>query len=141
MKLYFAGSENSNDYNPILTRCGVKSRLISYFYIDKKNFMEKDMFENIFVDSGAFSAYTREAVIDIDDYIAFIKHYRKDITVYANLDAIGDAKASLYNYEYMCNAGLHPLPVFHQGEDFSYLRKYLEETEYIALGGMVGSNA
>ena len=32
---------------------------------------------------------------------------------------------------------MHPLPVFHVGEDWKYLERYIEDYPYVALGGMV----
>jgi hypothetical protein len=95
---------------------------------------------DIFIDSGAFSAWTKGAEINIDEYIAFIKKYRNYISLYANLDVIGDAEASLKNQEYMEAKGLKPIPCFHQGEDLKYLKHYLKKYDYMALGGMVGSS-
>jgi len=69
---------------------------------------EKERKLDIFLDSGAFSAYTQKAVIKLDDYIAFIKKYAKYITVYANLDVIGDAEATLKNQKLMERQGSSP---------------------------------
>ena len=43
----------------------------------------------LFLDSGAFSAFTQKVTIDIQEYIAFIKEHEDIIDVYANLDVIG----------------------------------------------------
>lgn len=92
---------------------------------------------NIFLDSGAFSAWAKGEEINLKDYIAFIKKYEKYIEVYANLDVIGDPKATLKNQKKMEKAGLSPLPCFHYGEDISYLKDYIKNYEYVSLGGMV----
>ena len=92
---------------------------------------------DLFIDSGAFSAYTQGVNIDIQDYIAFIKKYKKYITVYANLDVIGDPVGTLKNQKIMEKAGLKPLPCFHYGEPIKFLLKYMETHDYIAFGGMV----
>ncbi len=91
---------------------------------------------SVFLDSGAFSAFTKNVTIDIQEYIKFIKEHRESITVYSNLDVIGDAEASLRNQEIMEDAGLSPIPCFHRGEDWKYLEHYVEEYNYIALGGV-----
>ncbi len=96
---------------------------------------------NLFLDSGAFSAWTKGIKIDIDEYIAFIKKYESYIEVYANLDDIKDPEITYQNQKYMESKGLKPLPCFHYGEDINYLIRYLDEGySYIALGGMVGKN-
>jgi hypothetical protein len=106
-----------------------------------------------FLDSGAFSAWSRGMKIDIDEYIAFIKANIERIEVYACLDAIPGApgrsatttereqaaETTWANYLYMKQEGLDPLPVFHYGEDFKYLERMLEYgCDYIGIGGLVG---
>jgi len=100
----------------------------------------KQRMVDLFLDSGAFSAWTQDTKIDIDDYIAFIKKHEDIIDVYANLDVIGDAKATWRNQRIMEKAGLNPLPVYHlSDEKTSKGRKYLDrclEYPYFCLGGM-----
>lgn len=93
---------------------------------------------DIFLDSGAFSAFTQGVDIDIQEYIEFIKDHQKHLTVYANLDVIGSAKGTWKNQVIMEKAGLSPLPCFHYGDDIKWLKRYLSKGyDYIALGGMV----
>ncbi|MFA5652425.1 MAG: hypothetical protein WC933_03605 [Candidatus Paceibacterota bacterium] len=99
--------------------------------------MAEDKKINLFLDSGAFSAKTQGVTIDIQEYISFIKEHESVIEIYANLDVIGDPVATWKNQRIMENAGLHPIPCYHHGEDIKWLEKYLEKYEYIALGGMV----
>jgi hypothetical protein len=91
----------------------------------------------VFLDSGAFSAFSQGAEIKIDDYITFIKEHKPYLEVYANLDVIGDPEGTLKNQKIMEKAGLDPLPCFHYGEDPKYLQYYIEHYDYVALGGMV----
>jgi len=99
---------------------------------------------DLFLDSGAYSAKTLKIVINIQDYIKFIKRHEKIIEVYANLDVIGDPKATLENQKIMEGAGLHPLPVFHHPRSpshWKYLDYYVGRYKYIALGGITGERA
>ncbi len=92
----------------------------------------------IFLDSGAFSAFSQGVNIDIQEYIKFIKKYEQHLEVYAVLDVIGDPVGTYRNQMIMEKAGLNPLPCFHYGEDPTWLKRYLARGyEYIALGGMV----
>ncbi len=43
---------------------------------------------DVFLDSGAFTAWTKRVEIDIQKYIEFIKQNQDVLTVYANLDVI-----------------------------------------------------
>jgi len=116
-----------------------ESRLWSYYYIlTEKKKMEKINKVELFLDSGAFSAKTQGVEINLQEYIAFIKEHEEVIEVYANLDVIGDAKATYKNQKRMEKTGLIPMPVFHYGADVKWLEKYIAEGhKYIALGGMV----
>jgi hypothetical protein len=92
---------------------------------------------SLFLDSGAFSAWSKKIEIDIYEYIKFIKEHEQYIDVYAVLDNILDPEKTLKNQKIMEKEGLLPLPCFHFGEDIKYLEYYLNNYDYIALGGMV----
>lgn len=93
---------------------------------------------DLFLDSGAFSAWTQKTEINIQDYIQFIKDNQQYITIYANLDVIGSAEGTWENQQIMEDAGLKPLPVYHFKEDPKWLKRYLKKGyDYIALGGLV----
>ena len=79
----------------------------------------------IFMDSGAFSAFTRKTEVNLNDYIKFLKQHENKLDVYCCLDVIGDVEATWKNFERMEKAGLHPLPVYHVGEDEKYLHRCL----------------
>ncbi|MDX9918334.1 MAG: hypothetical protein RBT15_10050 [Gudongella sp.] len=92
----------------------------------------------LFLDSGAYSAWSQGKTIDIQQYIQFIKDHQDVIDIYANLDVIGDPAATWENQLIMEKVGLHPLPVFHYGEDEQWLEQILGRGyPYIGLGGMV----
>ncbi len=125
-------------------------RLSSFFFIKDDFFLCGQLFKelimkhptvDLFLDSGAYSAFTQGVSIDIYEYIDFIKKYKKHLTLYANLDVIGDAEATLKNQKIMEKAGLKPLPCFHFGEDMKYLRYYVDNYEYLGLGMAGNRNA
>jgi len=108
----------------------------------------------IMLDSGAFSAWKTGKQIDIDAYIAYIKYNLDHIHNYVSLDCIPGkcgiiktqrqvdvaAKQSYQNHQYMKHRGLSPIPVFHRGESFEWLDRYVRDGEcYIGLGlvGMI----
>jgi len=74
----------------------------------------------------------------LDDYIEFIHKYKDQLMGYVNLDIIYNAEQSYDNQKYMESNGLRPIPVFHYGEDFKWLKKYVEEYDYIGIGGVAG---
>lgn len=120
----------------------------------------------LFIDSGAFSAWTQGKEIDVDEYINFINQNKKYFEICASVDNIpGTPKSSQVasieqvrescektwqNFLYMrskmddVNKLLY---TFHIGEPWEYLKQALEYEDehgkiaYIAFGGMVGKKA
>lgn len=93
----------------------------------------------ILLDSGAWSAYNTGNNISLIDYMNYIEQNKPHIENYIALDVLhptlGDEFSKRY-YEMMLLANLDPIPVFHEGEDLSYLQYYVEqEPPFIALGG------
>lgn len=102
----------------------------------------------LMLDSGAFSAWTRAQSISVYDYIEFIKYYGHLFNSVVSLDVIpgeyGKRKTqkdiqtaleqSYENHLIMKDAGLKPIPIFHQYEDMSYLERMIEDGEdYIGI--------
>lgn len=112
--------------------------LLSYHYFKKYVPFVQDCVRKryeIIIDSGAFSANTQGAAIDIDEYCQFIME--TGATTYAALDVIGNAEATMRNTEYMQREYfLKPFPTFHMGSNIKHLERMLD-FPYIALGGMV----
>lgn len=92
--------------------------------------------KKLMLDSGAYSAYRKGKVIDIDAYIAFIKEFGHLFDVCVNLDVIGDGEASYMNWMYMKRQGVNTMPVYHIGTHIKWLKKYLRKTDYIGLGAI-----
>lgn len=141
MRFYYVISPHDR---PMLKAIGAYKVLLSYHYLKDDYRLDIPDWQgfDVFMDSGAFSAFTQGVVIDIKDYIKFIKRLIPSgrLKAYASLDVIGDAVGSQVNYQKMLDAGLKPLPVFHTGEDFKYLEAYCKSVDYLALGGMVGKD-
>jgi hypothetical protein len=113
--------------------------LESYHYIHSQRYVDKLRRDGIkvFLDSGAFSAFTQGVTIDIGKYCDYI-HANRDIIEEASvLDAIGDYKGTWHNQADMERRGVRPLPCFHYGEPLEVLDYYVENYEYITIGGMV----
>ena len=122
--------------------------LESWHYVGKQQFvdaMRRDE-AKIFVDSGAFSAFTLGVKLSINSYCDYIKRNSdiirvEDGAVMASvLDGIGNALETYQNQAHMEYLGVKPLPCFHAGEPEEYLAHYVKNYEYITLGGMVGAS-
>lgn len=99
---------------------------------------------SMLLDSGAFSVWNLGAPpIDVKEYIRFIKLYEKQLFGYVTLDVLPPgaekhrsaeaneegARLSDINHRIMKDAGLTPIPVFHQGENFKWLERMLKNGE------------
>ena len=103
---------------------------------------------DLLLDSGAFSAWARQDDIQLETYIDYLKQHRRCASAYLALDKIPGrfkapatatetdeaARISYQNLQVMKAAGLTPIPVFHQGEDFDWLIRLIEDGEdYIGI--------
>jgi hypothetical protein len=88
---------------------------------------------SIIMDSGAYSAWQRRATLDVAAYSNFLFENLDWIEHYIALDVIKPedpveaAQLGYANFRYMKARGLDPWPVLHQGEDISWLHRYLDE--------------
>ena len=159
--LYLAGGKVKTQDDIIIKRgCDVLFSQINDRKAIKK-FLELMSNNKLFIDSGAYSAWSKNKHIDVDDYIKFINENTDKFTLFASVDDIpGELRRkptlweqrespakSWHNYLYMREQVKDKdklLPVFHIGEDFRHLQNMLDATfngehiPYIGLGGTVG---
>lgn len=116
--------------------------------------------QKLFLDSGAYTLYSRSIAYAkendcerwdfyntqefwdyIDRYAGFVSQWDKELDLYANMDAIGNAEISWRNQQYLEEEwGLTPMPVVHQGTSLDWISHYLKRGyPIIALGGLVGA--
>lgn len=156
MKLYLAGLYTSNfdlhgrvyaklDEREKEMRRGVDWFLESYHYIHRPKAVERIRREGVkvFLDSGAFSAFSMGVDVDLGKYCDYI-HKNIDIIEHIDgqplasvLDAIGDADGTWRNQRAMEDRGVRPLPCYHYGEPIEVLEYYIANYSYITIGGMV----
>lgn len=138
MILYLAASDTAQ--LTYLPGAGLTDLLCSYHLHNNRGailkFHKRGKGYNLFLDSGAFSAWSAGVSVNIDHYCNYVKSVKP--TYYAGLDVIGSAEGTLKNQLYMEKVyKLKPLPTFHTGEDEKYLHYYMKYYDYICLGGMV----
>lgn len=113
--------------------------LESYHYIHSQRYVDKIRRDGVkvFLDSGAFSAFSQGITVDLGAYCDYI-HRNADIIEFPSvLDAIGDPDGTWRNQCAMEERGTRPLPCFHYGEPVAVLEHYIKHYEYITIGGMV----
>lgn len=162
MDIYFAGMERlteeflSHDINI----------LMSYWYCKNKFAKFTPLLDNhkktkVFIDSGAFTAWTKGVTLNADEYIEWLNKYDDYLTLFGQVDVIPNVGAkkeevdkasedTWNNYLYMRSKLKSPnklLYTFHVGEDPKFLINALnwkdengQPIQYLALGGMVGKH-
>ncbi len=116
-----------------------KNLLESYHYVGAQKYIDQMRRDGakVFLDSGAFSAFTLGKEIDLNAYCDYIKANADIIEFASVLDGIGDPLKTYQNQVLMEQQGTRPLPCFHFGEDERYLEWYVQNYDFITLGGMV----
>jgi hypothetical protein len=145
MKLFFAGNAITYDNEVFLCSRGLNYRLLSYADFETWSASAFSYWTSdaapapLFLDSGAFGAFTRGQVIDLKKYCAFILQHPTRFYPYASLDVIGDWRASAHNWDLMRAEGVNAMPTFHMNSPETELRRLLKAADYLALGGVVGA--
>lgn len=150
MNFIWAGIDDKKGASSIsaLVKSEAFNWLGTYYYMTKEKPRSEGLPVKLMLDSGAFSAYQKGATIDLAAYMAYIKANQRYIDTYFNLDVIpgvrgkrrtpatieDGARQSRENLLAMKKAGLTPIPVFHQEENFKWLEYMIQDREpYIAL--------
>lgn len=71
-----------------------------------------------------------------DGYLAFVTKYGKYFEFVVTLDIIFNPQATWDLFREIKALGLNVLPVYHHGEDPKWLKKYMDETDYIGMSGL-----
>ena len=148
--LYAAGSFNKEStdlkrklgYDQLLSQLNERKACIEWVEYKRAH---PECKSKLFIDSGAYTAHTKGKVVDVDEYIQFINSIDDQVATFAQVDHIpgewGKPKTpeqlaeapilSWENYLYMVTRVKSPKklqPIFHQGEDFKYLKQMLNYT-------------
>jgi len=155
MHVFFAGATRVEEGFPELQH-EIRKRLVSYHYqtdsLDKFYYIdERDKYEMIILDSGAFSAWSKGAVIDIEAYADYALKWQDKVSYIVNLDVIPakpgvkpdreeierSASKGYENYHYLISRGIPKeklIHVFHQHEDKKWLIKMVHEDKMPYIG-------
>jgi hypothetical protein len=160
-RIHLADASRERGQCQALVDTGKTEHLLSYAYRNNSDFSltwEKQTKEKrsgvlqvnleklprILIDSGAFTAFTTGKVIRVEDYggwaLAFKKKWEPLVRSlhFFNLDVVGDEVASDKNLKQLEAMGLRPVPIFTYNGSIQYLKQYLKDYDYLALGGLVG---
>lgn len=117
--------------------------LISYHYCKRRPMAEflagifGSVLPKVYLDSGAWSAFTMGVDIKLDDYCRYVADNADSLWTYCNLDHMKDPDQTVANQREMERQGFTPMPAFHVGEPWKYLELYAEEYDHLAIGRIV----
>lgn len=162
MKMYLAGERQATDLgtrNTLIAGASsvwtknVKRRLFSFYYhgfaghriiqgkmglsIDVEEAIERGW--DLFLDSGAFTAFTKGAEIPLREYAIYLRKNQQHYHALSSMDAIGGTEEKNYdNFTKLRSVGCNVRPVYHVRENPRWLQRYIDEGhDYVFVGGMV----
>jgi len=142
----FAAIADAGTVKMFYEKTGIKlNYLISYFYLDGQAYKlikkYRNMIDDLFLDSGAYSAESGNVVISIGEYRKYLKLYGSHFDEYFNLDDnFDDPDHNEWNQgiiEKDLPAGAkRPIPVVHDNKNpFGEFSKYVQlGYNFIAMG-------
>lgn len=125
--------------------------LESYHYVRKGQYAKRIRNDGVklFLDSGAYTAWTKGEEIDLHEYIDWC-HANEDIIAMASVldklvsrveDIPEAVKTTFKNLQVMESRGVkNVLPAYHFLENEEVLEYYANNYSYIAIGGLVGKS-
>jgi hypothetical protein len=153
MKIFMAGIYHAGRSSPgsasVHTR--VTERYIypfvleSFYYVNTAGKLKaiRHNKQKIFLDSGAFTAFTQGAKISLRSYADFVARNLDIVESAASLDVIGEGREqesydNLQQLKKMLGSSGKPLiPTHHISDHDDWLKRYLDEGhDFIALGGV-----
>lgn len=150
MKLYNAGIFTSNfdkagrvyarlDDAEKRLRDSCEHHLESYHYVFRESAVQRMRREGVkvFLDSGAFSAFSKGVEIDLRTYCDYIKRNSDIIDFASVLDSIGCHVGTWKNQAAIEKLGVSVLPCYHFGEPEEVLEYYLSRYSHFTIGGLV----
>lgn len=140
MKAYFA----VGDSHTALKFLGGHRMLISFAYVGSSFLPTKAVPEiaksasGLMIDSGAFTAWRKGTPINMSAYIEFLLNGCPHHDAALTLDVIGDADASMTNWEFLHKLFNAIVPVWHEGDPIEHLDEYVAKSPLVALGRIEG---
>lgn len=139
---YFSGWHGPNVYTGFARRADLTPAVL-FSYWDMADRVEdmqtfRDDGVQLMMDSGAFSAWTKNSPIDRDAHTRFLERNAGLFHTMVALDVIGSPEQSHENYEWQ-RARVPVVPVYHLGEPLSLFDAYISTAPpVLGVGGIAG---
>lgn len=131
MKMYFSGLQGKAEI-AMVRAAGIRYALMDQFQYAKNG---DPGFPHLVLDSGAYRVFKKGGKLDIPRYLDTAASRTWDFVVCP--DVIGDAEASLANWELSRLTYPEITPVWHWGSDLQILRHYLDHSALVCIGALV----
>lgn len=126
---------------PVAANSAPIDLLLSYAFHDRlDHFKIKERTPEgslLWIDSGAFTAYTTGKKITVEQYADHLEANRGSWDYAFTLDVIGDHRASMRQTEDLINRGYPVTPIFTFGTPLKEFRAMCRDYGYIGAGGIV----
>lgn len=154
IRYFYSGCERYPRALRLVRENGGHMALMSYFWLRNDfnlNWLRHlraagfpvDDTPSVLLDCGAYSAYKyaekgkETRPLSVEEYADFIERHRQHLWGWFSMDVIGDEAATRRNYEYLCERGLRPIPVWPITGDLDELQRIVDEDHnLIAIGGV-----
>lgn len=136
---YFA----AGDGRSALKHLGGLHVLVSFAYVGTSWLTASEFSElgsrcaGMMIDSGAFTIWRKGGTIELESYLSWLSTVpRFDWAI--GLDVIGDAEASVRNYDAARKIEPRIVPVWHEGDPVEHLDHYVHHAGLVGLGRIAG---
>ena len=139
---YGKGDESFKQYIDPMKFHSQVSVLESFYYINPKSEAIIERYDDILLDSGAFTLFTSGEKTDWDDYVTRYADFinRHKIKNFFELDIdklVGREKVVEMTKRLERLTGRKPIPVWHKFRGMADFEKMCDEYPYVAIGGIV----
>ncbi|MDQ0896384.1 MULTISPECIES: hypothetical protein [unclassified Paenibacillus] len=158
IRVWLSGTESHPRDLAIAASRGARWAMFNYLYLRKqgkdnwRRYKAENGIEKLFIDSGGFQLMNsfnfakvkawelHECPINIEEYAAFLRLYRKEFFTWSNLDVRGNDALSAAHFEFLCDEGVCPMPIWHiDSSPFSFLDEILTKVDppCVGIGGIL----
>jgi len=130
-------------YVPMAIKSGSTCWLESYAFlrddpdeVDRLRALRKKHGLTLMLDCGAFTVMTKGITITREDFLHFCQKNHDMFDIIIGLDVMNHPEETFDNCKFFQSEGIDPMACFHIGEDFSWVQKFVDNFEYLGIGGI-----
>jgi hypothetical protein len=159
IRVWLSGTETTSRDLALAASCGARWAMFNFAYmrddrkLNWKRYRAEHGIEKLFVDSGGFQIlngyqpgevmqWTKpsDCSFDVMEYSSFLRKHRSEFFTWSNLDVRGNDALTAAHFEYLCDAGVPPMPIWHIGSSsYEMLDEILRKVDppCVGVGGIL----